>query len=156
MKNESRWLALQLKVLDFYDNTPVMAWGCFSLIVGLATWHAWAIILPILSSADPEQLGYHFLMATLFTAVGFFMAYCRIQRLEIILSVPDNFNKFLHAHDGPIPPELLDILRETADEFGVKAQFEAFLAQYSPSALPTTQVVYGRLITLAEEAADEK
>lgn len=153
---ESRWQALQRKVLNFYDNRPVMAWGCFIVIAALATWHAWAVFLPILSSAEPEQLGYHFLMTTLFTTVGLFMAYCRIQRLEIILSEPGNLSKVFEAHDGPVSPELLDTLRSVADEFGVRGKFETFLAQYDVAAQPTTQVVYNRLVNLAEEAAHEK
>ncbi len=153
---ESRWLALQRKLLNFYDNRPVMAWCCFIVVAALATWHAWAVFLPILSSAEPEQLGYHFLMATLFTAIGLFMAYCRTQRLEIILSEPGNISQLLLTHDGPISPELLDTLRSVADDFAVRGKFEAFLARYDDHALPTTRVAYDRLITLAEEAEYEK
>ena len=155
MRKESRLLAFQIKVINFYDNMPVFAWGSFSLIVGLATWHAWAVFLPILSLAEPEQPGYHFLMTTLFTTVGLFMAYCRIHRLDLVLRRPEVLNILLHSHDGPISPEILGILSEVADEYGVRGKFEAFLAQYGPDALPTTQVVYGRLITLAEEDAHD-
>lgn len=153
---ESRWQALQRKVLNFYDNRPVMAWGCFIVIAGTACWHSWSIILPVLASTIPGQPVYHFMMATLSTAVALFMGYCRIQRFDIVLSQSEALDKLLQAHDGPIPPEFLEILSAVAEEHGVKGKFEAFLAHYDPAALPTTQVVYGRLITLAEEAAHEK
>ncbi|RDL15594.1 hypothetical protein [Serratia fonticola] len=156
MRKESRLLAFQIKVINFYDNMPVLAWGSFSLIVGLATWHTWAVIIPLLTSAEPDQPAYHFGMATLFTAVGLFMAYCRIRRLDIVLRRPEVMNILLHSHDGPISPEILEILSEVADEYGVRGKFEAFLAQYDPDALPTTQVVYGMLLTLAEESMHEK
>ncbi|WP_419793214.1 hypothetical protein ACN09C_27640 (plasmid) [Serratia fonticola] len=156
MRKESRLLAFQIKVINFYDNMPVLAWGSFSLIAGLATWHAWAVLIPLLSSAEPEQPAYHFGMATLFTAVGLFMAYCRIHRLDLVLRRPEVLNVLLQSHHGPVSSEFLAILSSVAEQHGVKGKFEAFLAQYDPAALPTTQVVYGRLITLVEEAAHEK
>ncbi|WP_419793211.1 hypothetical protein ACN09C_27625 (plasmid) [Serratia fonticola] len=145
----NRLLALQLKVIDAFDNRPFLTWAGVLLLCGMTSWHGWAIISAFWSSVEPEQLQYHFLMATLFTVPAMFILYCRINCVSIAMSTP--LNQFLEKHDGPIPLGILEILKEIAVERGIQDEFETFLARYDASLLPTTQVVYGMLITLAED-----
>lgn len=150
MRIKANWfLSLQLKVIDVFDNRPLFAWICVLLLGGMTSWHGWAILSAFWSSIEPEQLRYHFLMASLFAALSLSMLYCRIHRMEIAMSTP--VNQFLDNHDGPIPQGILEILKEIAVERGIQEEFEAFLDRYDTSIPPTTQVVYGMLITLAED-----
>ncbi|RDL15600.1 hypothetical protein [Serratia fonticola] len=143
------FLALQLKVIDLFDNWPALAWGAVLLLAGMTSWHGWGIISAFWSSTDPEQLRYHFLMASLFAIPNLFMLHCRVHRLDIASSTP--INQFLDNHDGPIPQGILEIMKEIAVERGIQDEFAAFLARYDALEPPTTQVVYGMLITLAED-----
>lgn len=150
MRIKGNWLlALQLWVINVFDSRPFLAWSCVLLLGGMSSWHAWAVFSAFWFSADPEQLRYHFLMASLFTAPVLFMLYCRIHRVGIAMSTP--INQFLDSHEGPIPLGILEILKEIAVERGIQEEFEAFLACYDASIRPSTKVVYGMLITLAED-----
>ena len=132
---------LQLKVIDFYDHKPFLAWSMTLLLAVMGAINLWLSI---------SQLSLtHCLIAGVYVLPGFFMMYCRVNRHGIVMSSP--INKILDSHEGPIPPMFRESMIDIAEEHGCKAELEAFLARYDAASPPATKVVYGMLETLIRE-----
>lgn len=148
------WLRKQQVNMGYlYRNRPFHAWGIFSFITGYAIWSWITVILPRFWSDEPGAWILSLLVAVFYTVFSLALLHIYFNRIDILIA---EFRREMLIDKGlPVRPNVIELFKLMADIRGIRAPFDAFLANYDEAYPPTTEVVYTALLNLADDTCTD-